>query len=121
MLLVAAARHVIREDPASHRGEVEASEHGDHSQALHRHREVRADHGREPVRLALEREECALDLLVVLKLDLEQLDDLDGKTGGTGNPDRRVLIGAEHLVHVTVGYQVAHGCSTVPAMTTPPS
>jgi len=114
MLLVTAARDVIGEDPAAHGAEVETGEHRDHGQALHRHRKVRPDHGREPVGLALEREQGALDLLVVLELDLEQLHDLDGQAGGARDPDGGVLVGGEDLVHVAVGDQVAHGGAAVP-------
>ena len=41
---------------------------------------------------------CALDLLVVLELQLEQPDHLDGRAGGAGDGDPRVAVGREHLL-----------------------
>ena len=58
VLLVAAAGDVVGEQPAGLREvvgvQVVAREQRDHREALHRHREVAADHQRQPVRLALE-------------------------------------------------------------------
>src|SRR5579875_2770065 len=72
VLLVAAAGDVVGEDPAGLPVEVETGEERHHGQTLHRHAEVAADHRREPVGLADQRKSGALDLLVVLQLDLEE-------------------------------------------------
>ena len=48
--------------------------------------QVAADHRRQPVGLAVQRERGALDLLVVLEFDLEQPDDLDGQPGVPAMP-----------------------------------
>ena len=50
----------------------------------------------------------ALELLVVLQLDLEQADHLDGKASRAGDADAGVLIGREHLLDVALGDDVAH-------------
>ena len=63
--------------------------------------------------LALEGHQRALDLLVVLELDLEQPDELDGQSGGARDADEAVLVGREDLLHVAVGDEVAHGRATV--------
>ena len=60
--------------------------------------EVAADHRREPVRLALQGQQRALDLLVVLELDLEELDQLDGEAGRAGDADGGVVVGGEDLL-----------------------
>ena len=109
MLLGAAAGHVVGEDPALLAVHVVPGEQRDHGQALHGHAEVAADHGRQPVRLALQRELGALDLLEVLQLQLEQLDHLHGQTGRAGDPDGRVLVGREDLLDVALRDDVAHG------------
>ena len=98
VLLVAATGHVVGEDPADVARQVEAGEERHDRQALHGQAEVAADHRREPVGLALQREQRALDLLVVLELDLEELDQLDRDAGGPGDADGGVLVGAEHLL-----------------------
>ena len=51
----------------------------------------------------------ALDLLVVLELQLEELDHLDGRTGRAGDGDTAVAVGREHLLHRPVRDQVARG------------
>jgi hypothetical protein len=57
-------------------------------QPLHGHAEVAADHRGQAVGLALEGQlDRALDLLVVLQLDLEELDQLDGEAGRPGDAD----------------------------------
>src|SRR5207244_2191924 len=84
-LLVAAAGDVVLEQPAQSRLLVEAREDRDHDQALHRGGQVHPDHLTQPVRLALQREVLALDLLVVLELGLEELRHLHGRAGGAGD------------------------------------
>ena len=61
-------------------------------------------------RLALPSSESvrALDLLVVLELDLEQPDHLDGEAGRAGDADGGVLVGREDLLDVALGDEVAH-------------
>ena len=88
--------------------DVVAGEERHHREALHGQAEVAADHGREPVGLALDGHQRALDLLVVLELDLVELDQLDGEAGGAGDADHGVLVGREDLLHVAVGDEVAH-------------
>ena len=53
------------------------------------------------------RELLALDLLVVLELELEELDHLDGRAGGAGDGDARVAVGREDLLDVAVADEVA--------------
>ena len=72
------------------RVEVEAGEQRDDREALHGLAEVAADHRGEPVRLAVEGERGALDLLVVLEFDLVQPHDLDREAGGSGDADEGV-------------------------------
>ena len=93
--------------------EVEAGIHRHDRQALHRQPEVAPDHRGEAVGLALERHDGALDLLVVLELDLVEPDELDGDAGGAGDADDAVLVGREDLLHVAVGDDVAHGRAAV--------
>ena len=76
---------------------VEASEDRHNSHALHGSREVVPQHLRQLVGLTLERQRVALDLLVVLELELEQLDHLDGWPGGAGDSDSRPPISLEDL------------------------
>ena len=71
--------------------------------------EVVADHRGQPVGLAVEREHGALDLLVVLELDLEQPHQLDADAGRARDADQRVRVGGVHLLDVAAGDQVAHG------------
>ena len=87
---------------------VEPGEERDHGEPLHGHAEVGTDHGGQAVRLALQGELRALDLLEVLQLQLEELDHLDGETGGAGDTDRRVLVGREDLLDVPLRDDVAH-------------
>ena len=68
-----------------------------------------AHHGRQLVGLALEGERLALDLLVVLELQLEQPDHLHGRPGGAGDGDAGVAIGRVHLLHVAMADEVAGG------------
>ena len=70
--------------------------------------EVAADHRGEPVGLAVEGERGALDLLVVLELDLEQPHHLDREAGGAGDADAGELVGGEDLLDVALGDDVAH-------------
>ena len=62
----------------------------------------------EPIRLALEGEHGALDLLVVLELDLEEADQLDGDSGRAGDADRGELVGLKDLFDVALGDEIAH-------------
>ena len=90
-------------------GQVVAGEQRDHGQPLHGHGQVLPDHLAQLVGLALEAEDHALDLLVVLELGLEQPDHLHGRAGGTGDGHRRVAVGREDLLHGPVGDGVALG------------
>ena len=56
-----------------------------------------------PSRLSVD----ALDLLVVLELELEQLDHLHGRAGRAGDGDAAVAVGREHLLHRAVADEVA--------------
>ena len=67
----------------------------------------------EPVGLALEAERDALELLVVLELDLEQPDHLDREAGDAGDADAAVVVGVEDLLDVALGDVVAHGRAPV--------
>ena len=107
-LLGTAARHVVGEDPALLAVHVVTGEDRDHGEALQRHAEVAADHGGEPVRLALQGERGALHLLEVLQLQLEELDHLHREPGGAGDADGGVLVGREDLLDVPLGDDVAH-------------
>ena len=49
----------------------------------------------------------ALDLLVVLELQLEQPDHLHGGPGGTGDRDAAVAVGLHDLLHGPMGDEVA--------------
>ncbi|CAM5635315.1 hypothetical protein SCYAM73S_05744 [Streptomyces cyaneofuscatus] len=100
VLLGAAAGDVVGEDAALLAVDVVPREERHHGEALHGHGEVGADHGGEPVGLALQGELGALDLLEVLQLQLEQLDHLHGQSGGAGDAHRRVLVGREDLLDV---------------------
>jgi hypothetical protein len=68
-----------------------------------------AHHAGQLVGLALQRQGRALDLLVVLQLQLEEADHLDGRSGGPGDGDARVVVGGEHLLDGAVADQVAGG------------
>ena len=107
VLLVAAAGDVVLEEPAHAAADVEAGEQGHHREALHGRRQVVAHHLPELVGLALEAERRALDLLVVLELELEQLDHLDGRARRAGDGDAGVLVGREHLLDRPVADEVA--------------
>src|SRR5918994_5122815 len=109
LLLVAAAGHVVLEQPAEAPAGVVAGEQRHHRQALHGGREVVADHLAELVGLALEGEGGVLDLLVVLELELEQLDHLEGGAGGARDRHAGVPIGGEHLLHRAMADQVPPG------------
>ena len=89
-------------------GEVVAGEQRHDGEALHRQAEVGADQRGEPVGLAVHRQRGALDLLVVLELDLEQPDHLDGEPGRAGDADHGELVGREDLLDVALGDDVAH-------------
>ena len=109
LLLVAAAGHVVAEQPALAPTLVVAGEdrHDDHP--LHGGREVAPDHHAELVGLALQAQRDALDLLVVLQLQLEQLHHLHGRAGGAGDGDAAVAVGREHLLHRAAADEVARG------------
>ena len=90
-------------------GQVVAGEQRHHGEALHGHGQVLADHLAQLVGLALEAEDDALDLLVVLELGLEEPDHLDRRPGGAGDGHRRVAVGREDLLHGPVGDGVPLG------------
>ena len=109
LLLVAPAGDVVLEQPARRPAQVVAGEEGHHGEALHGRREVVAHHLAELVGLALEREVLALDLLVVLQLELEEGHHLDRGAGGTGDGHARPAVGGEHLLDGAVADEVAGG------------
>ena len=118
LLRVAAAGDVEAVDAARRSAgvggvEVEAGEQRDDREPLHGRAEVAADHRGQPVGLAVQGELGALDLLVVLELDLVQPDDLDRDAGRAGDADQAVVVGGEHLLDVALGDQVAHGGAPV--------
>ena len=93
--------------------QVVAGEQRHDREPLHRHAEVAADQRGQPVGLAVEGQRGALDLLVVLELDLEQPDQLDGQPGRAGDADAGELVGREDLLDVALGDDVAHRRPTV--------
>ena len=109
LLLVAAAGDVVGEQPAGAPAQVVAGEdrHDDH--ALHRRRKVAAHHHRQLVGLALQAQRRALDLLVVLELQLEQLDHLHRRAGGAGDGHAAEAVGLHDLLHAAVADEVAAG------------
>ena len=92
-LLVPTAGGVEVPHPSAVTSQIEAAEdrHDDH--ALHRGGKVAPHHHRQLVRLALEAERGSFDLLVVLELELEQPDHLDGRAGRSGDGDAAVPVG----------------------------
>ena len=70
-------------------------------------------HLAELVRLALEAEARALDLLVMFELGLEEPDHLDRGAGGPSDRDRGVPVGREDLLDAPVGDHVALGRAAV--------
>ena len=106
---VVAAGDVVGEDPPGRRAEVVAGEQRDHGQALHGQGQVGADHLGQLVGLSLQAQGEPFNLLVVLELDLEQADHLDGEAGRPGDGHGRVAVGREHLLHGPVGDGVALG------------
>src|SRR5690606_8391342 len=108
-LLVAPAGDVVLKEAAGPAAQVVAGEQGHHDEALEGGGEVAADHLGQLVGLALDGQLVALDLLVVLELQLEELDHLDGRAGGPGDGDARVAVGREDLLHRPVRDQVAAG------------
>ena len=80
---------------------------GHDGQALHGQGQVLADHLGQLVGLALQGERGALDLLVVLELDLEEADHLDRHARRPGDGDGGVAVGREDLLHGVVGDDVA--------------
>ena len=117
LLGVAPARRVEAVDPAGGRRvgrvDVETGEQRDDGQTLHGHAEVAADHRGQPVGLAVKGQLGALDLLVVLELDLVEPDDLDRQPRHAGDADQRVVIGLEDLLDVALRDQVARGGAPV--------
>ena len=89
VLAVAAAGDVVAVDAPLAVVDVVAGEQRDDGEALHGQAEVVAQHGGEPVGLALHGQQRALDLLVVLELDLEELDQLDRQARAAGDARRR--------------------------------
>ena len=112
-LFVPTAGDVERPQPTGAAALVVATEDRHHTHAHHRRLEVGADHARELVRFALQAQRHALDLLVVLELELEDLDHLHRRTGRTGDGDGAEAIGLDHLLHRAVADPVAGGGSTV--------
>ena len=103
LLLVAAAGDVVLEQPALAAAHVVAGEQRHDAEALHGGRQVVAHHLPELVGLALEAEDGALHLLVVLELELEELHHLDGRARGAGDGDAAEAVGREHLLHRACG------------------
>ena len=85
--LVLAAGGVVAEDAAPGAVDVVTGEERHDHEALHRRGQVGPHELAELVGLALERQDLALDLLVVLELDLEELDQLDRRARGAGDGD----------------------------------
>ncbi len=113
MLLVAATRRVVAEDPPAAGLGVVPAEQGDGDQSLHRETEVAAHERAEPVGLAVEGQSDALELLVVLELHLEEPDQLDGDAGAAGDADARELVRREDLLDVALRDVVASGGAPV--------
>ena len=114
LLLVPAARDVVLEETALAAQEVVAGEQRHDGQALHGGGQVAAHHLPELVGLALEAEDGALHLLVVLELQLEQLHHLDGWPGRAGDGDAAEAVGREHLLHRLVRDEVPRGGPPIP-------
>ena len=112
-VLVVAAGGVVAVDAPDATGGVVPGEQRDHHQALHGQGQVLAHHLGQLVGLALEGQRRALDLLVVLELDLEEADHLDRHPGRAGDGHRREAVGREDLLHGAVGDDVAHGGAAV--------
>ena len=119
LLLVATAGDVVLEQPALAAPHVVAGEQRHDAEPLHGGRQVVAHHLPELVGLALEAEDGALHLLVVLELELEQLHHLDGRAGRAGDGDAAEAVGREHLLHLLVADPVARVARRSPAITTP--
>jgi len=107
VLRILAADRVVAEDPALAGLQVVSGEQRHDGQALHRHAQVAADERGEPVRLAVQGELDALDLLVVLQLDLEQFDHLHRDARGARDPHGRVLVRREHLLDIPLSDHVS--------------
>ena len=76
----------------------------------------------EPVGLAVEGEQRALDLLVVLELDLEQPDQLDGDAGRAGDARRSEYSSAGNTFSISrCAMRLPIVARRSPAITTPPS
>ena len=108
-LLVPAAGDVVLEQPPLSPPQVVPGEERHHGQTLHGGGQVVAHHLGELVGLALERDRRALDLLVVLELQLEQPHHLDRRSGGTGDGHAGVTVGGEDLLDPAMADQVARG------------
>src|SRR5450755_714302 len=117
MLFVATTGDIEREDPASLRGighqQVVAGKEWNDRKTLHGHRQIAADHHRESICLALKGKRGALQLLVVLELNLKEAHEFDRETSRAGNADARMFVGLKHLFDVALGDDVAHRRSPV--------
>ena len=107
MLFVAAAGHVVLEQPPPSGVGVVAGEQRHDCKSLHGGRKVVAHHLTQLVGLALQADGCAFDLLVVLELQLEQPDHLHRRSRGAGDRDARVAICRKHLLDAAVADEVA--------------
>ena len=110
---VAATSDIELVETAGATAQVEAGENRDHHHALHGGGKVASDHLAELVGLAFKAERGALDLLVVLELELEQAHHLDCRPGGARDCDTAVPVGREDLFERAVADQVARGSATV--------
>ncbi len=63
--------------------------------------------------------EAALDLLVVLELELEELDHLHGRTGGAGDGDAAVAVGGKTFSMRRWLMRLPEVARRSPAITTP--
>ena len=88
--------------------QVVAGEKRHDGKPLHGHRQVAANHHREPICLTLKGKRGALQLLVVLEFDLEKAYEFDRETGRAGDADARMFVGLEHLLDVALRDDVAH-------------
>ena len=111
--LVATARDVVLEEATLLEAFVPAGEQGHDAQALHGRRQVAADHLAELVGLALEAQGGALDLLVVLEVELEQPDHLHRRSRRACDRNTGMTIGREDLLHRVVADEVAGGCPPI--------
>src|SRR5215469_4189806 len=109
LLFVTSAGDVVAEDTADALVGVVAREDRHDDQPLHRAAEVGTYDAGQPIGLAFQRERPALDLLVMLELDLKQPDKVNAYPGHAGDPDTGVLVAAEDLLDIPLRNHAAGG------------